>query len=154
MTKNSLKLGKLDEKVISFFGRTFVPMARIAIFVVFFWFGALKLLGLSPADPLAKALTEQTVGLQYFDALYLALAMVECLIGLLFLVPKATRAAIPLLFLHMLVVCAPLVLAPSAVWVGFLIPTLEGQYIIKNVVIVAVAIGIAAQTKPLLARRS
>jgi uncharacterized membrane protein YkgB len=70
----------------------------------------------------------------------------------LFLVPKATRIVIPLLFIHMAVVCAPLVLLPGEVWTGFLVPTLEGQYIIKNVVIVAVAIGIAAQTKPLAAK--
>jgi uncharacterized membrane protein YkgB len=49
----------------------------------------------------------------------------------------------------MAVVSAPLILVPTHVWTGFLVPTLEGQYILKNLVIVAVAIGIAAQTKPL-----
>lgn len=139
----------IDLSVIAFFRRTFLPVARAAFFVVFFWFGILKLLGLSPASPLAEALTAQTVGLQYFDVLFNGLSLVECLIGILFLIPKATRVVIPLLFVHMIVVSAPLALVPHEVWAGFLVPTLEGQYIIKNLAIIALAIGVAAQTRPL-----
>lgn len=146
---NPATILNFDRSVIDFFRRTFLPFARIALFVVFFWFGALKLFDLSPASPLAEALTAQTVGLQYFDILFKGLSFIECLIGILFLIPKATRIVIPLLLVHMAVVSAPLILVPAHVWTGFLIPTLEGQYILKNLVIVAVAIGIAAQTKPL-----
>lgn len=144
-----MKLKDIDRRVIEFFRRTFLPFARVALFVIFFWFGFLKLFGLSPASPLAQALTAQTVGTQYFDVLFWILALIECIIGILFLIPKATRVVIPLLFVHMTVVCAPLVLIPSHVWTGFMVPTLEGQYIVKNIVIVAVAIGIAAQVRPL-----
>jgi uncharacterized membrane protein YkgB len=139
----------IDLRVIAFFKRTFAPVARVSIFLIFFWFGLIKLLGLSPASPLAKALTEKTVGLQYFDALFMVLAVVECVIGLLFLFPKMTRVVIPLLLVHMAVVCSPLVMVPQYTWQSFLVPTLEGQYIIKNAVVVAVAIGIAASTQPL-----
>ncbi|MEO6513312.1 MAG: hypothetical protein ABIR37_01360 [Candidatus Saccharimonadales bacterium] len=38
---------------------------------------------------------------------------------------------------------------PELAWVKPLVPTLEGQYIIKNVLLVAIALGVAAQTKPL-----
>ena len=149
---NAVDIHSFDRSVIDFFRRTFLPFARIALFVVFFWFGALKFFDLSPASPLAEALTAQTVGLQYFDVLFKGLSLVECLIGVLFLVPKATRIVIPLLLVHMAVVSAPLVLVPAHVWTGFLVPSLEGQYILKNLVIVAVAIGIAAQTKPLTSK--
>jgi uncharacterized membrane protein YkgB len=142
----------LDLRVIAFFKRAFLPFARIALFTVFFWFGILKLFDLSPASPLAEALTANTVGLQYFDVMFKGLSVVECIIGVLFLIPKATRIVIPLLLLHMMVVCAPLVLTPGEVWKGWFVPTLEGQYIIKNLVIVAVAIGIASQTPPLSKR--
>lgn len=144
-----INITSIDTKLIAFFQRSFLPFARVALFILFFWFGFLKLFELSPAGPLAEALTAQTVGLEYFNVLFKALALVECLIGVLFLIPKATRVVIPLLFIHMAVVCAPLALLPQLVWVNFFVPTLEGQYIIKNVVIVAVAIGIAAHTKPL-----
>lgn len=142
----------LDLKLIAFFKRTFVPVARFAIFLTFFWFGAIKLLGLSAASPLAEALTAQTVGLAYFDVLFIALAVFECLIGVLFLFPKLTRIVIPLLLVHMVLVCSPLVVLPDYTWQAFLVPTLEGQYIIKNAVIIAVAIGIAASTQPLVAK--
>jgi len=149
----TFNLKNIDLSIIDFFRRAFLPFARIALFIVFFWFGILKLFDLSPATPLAEALTAHTVGLQYFTMLFKGLSLLECAIGVLFLIPKATRIVIPLLFIHMAVVCAPLALVPQNVWTKFLVPTLEGQYIIKNVVVVAVAIGIAAQTKPLIVRR-
>jgi uncharacterized membrane protein YkgB len=148
-----IAIKEVDLRLIAFFKRAFLPFARVALFVVFFWFGILKVLGLSPASPLAEALTAQTVGMQYFDLLFLVLSVIECVIGVLFLIPKATRIVIPLLLIHMAVVCSPLVLVPSEVWTGFLVPTLEGQYIIKNLVIVAVAIGVASQAPPLSKRK-
>ncbi len=142
-------LKTIDLRVIRFFKKAFLPFARGALFVVFFWFGILKLFDLSPASPLAEALTAHTIGLQYFDVMFKGLSVVECLIGVLFLIPKATRIVVPLLLVHMAVVCAPLVLVPGEVWQNWFVPTLEGQYIIKNLVIVAVAVGIASQTPPL-----
>lgn len=147
-------LPAIDLRAIAFFRKIFVPAARVALFIVFFYFGILKVFNLSPASPLAEALTAHTVGMQYFDVLFKVLSVIECVIGILFLIPKATRIVIPLLLIHMCVVCAPLVLVPDKVWTGFLVPTLEGQYILKNVVIVAVAIGIASQTTPLLAKKA
>jgi uncharacterized membrane protein YkgB len=90
--------------------------------------------------------------MQYFDTLFYVLAAIECVIGLLFLFPKLTRIVIPLLLFHMLIVCSPLVLVPDLTWQQFAVPTLEGQYILKNAVVVAVAIGIAASAQPLANR--
>lgn len=147
--KRSLPLHTLDQRIISFFKTTSIPLARIALFIVFFWFGFIKLLHLSPAGPLAEALTQRTIGLELFGPLFLLLAAIECIIGILFLIPKAVRIVIPLLFIHMIIVCGPLVLVPDMTWQAFLVPTLEGQYIIKNIVIVALAFGIAAHTEPI-----
>jgi uncharacterized membrane protein YkgB len=150
MKQKKIDYTTIDLKLVAFFRRTFLPVARGSIFLIFFWFGFIKLLGLSPASPLAKALIDKTVGLQYFDALFFILALLECVIGVLFLFPKLTRVVVPLLLIHMLVVCSPLVLVPHYTWQSFLVPTLEGQYIIKNAVVIAVAIGIAAFTQPLI----
>ena len=149
MKRRSIDYLSLDLRLIEFFKKSFEPLARGAIFLIFFWFGFIKLLGLSPASPLAESLTAKTVGMQYFDPLFIVLAVLECIIGLLFLFPKATRIVVPLLLVHMAVVCSPLILVPEYTWSAFLVPTLEGQYIIKNAVVVAVAIGIAASTRPL-----
>jgi len=143
------KLEAFDLRIINWLRNHYVMIARVAIFIVFFWFGALKLLGLSPASPLAEALTERTIGMEFFQLSFIILAVLECLIGILFLIPKATRIVLPLLLLHMAVVCSPLLLVPDLVWTNPFVPSLEGQYIIKNVVLVALAIAIAATTKPL-----
>lgn len=146
------KFVNADEKLIAFFRRSYIPLARVAFFVIFFWFGFLKLVGLSPAGELAEALTAKTIGLEWFDLSFKMLALLECVIGILFLIPGAVRLVIPLLFVHLLVVCSPLVLVPETTWQSFMVPTLEGQYIIKNVAIVALAVGVAAHTKPLKPR--
>lgn len=142
----------MDLRLIAFFRRTFVPVARFSIFLIFFWFGLIKILGLSPASPLAEALTSRTVGMQFFEPLFYLLAVIECVIGVLFLFPKATRIVIPLLLFHMALVCSPMLLVPELTWQQFGVPTLEGQYIIKNSVVIAVAIGIAASATPLKQR--
>lgn len=147
------KVYAFDLKAIAFFRKWFIPFARFSIFLVFFWFGALKLLGYSPADDLAIALIDQVGLLDYFDQLYLALAFLECVIGILFLIPKLTRIVVPLLLVHMAIVCSPLLLIPDYTWQSFLIPTLEGQYIIKNGIVIAVAIGIAASATPLKVKK-
>lgn len=143
----------LDLKIIGWLRSSFLPLGRVAIFVIYFWFGILKILGLSPAGPLAQALVDKTIGAQYFHTSFIILAVYECIVGILFLFPKATRVVIPLLFVHMLIVCSPLFLVPHLAWSKPFVPTLEGQYIIKNVAIIALAIGIAAQTRPLKAKR-
>lgn len=143
------KLQALDTAIIKLAKRFFVPIARLAFFIVFFYFGVLKVLGASPATPLAEALVSKTIGLQFFDAAYLGLAIIECLIGILFLIPKATRIVIPLLLIHLAVVCSPLILVPEHTWVRWFVPNLEGQYIIKNVMLVAAALGLAANTTSL-----
>jgi len=144
----------IDEKVIAFFKRWYVPLARLALFAIFFWFGLIKLIGMSEAGPLAEALTAKTVGTEHFELLFRGLALIECVIGVLFLIPKAVRIVVPLLFVHMAVVCGPLVLVPELTWQQFMVPTLEGQYIIKNIAIIALAFGIAAHTEPLLNKPS
>jgi uncharacterized membrane protein YkgB len=140
----------IDNQLITFFKQSYIPLARFALFAVFFWFGLVKLMGLSEAGPLAEALTVKTVGLEYFDVLFRGLALIECFIGALFLIPKAARIVVPLLLVHMAVVCAPLILVTELTWQSFMVPTLEGQYIIKNIAIIALAFGIAAHTQPLV----
>lgn len=147
------KLHALDQTIIRLSQQWYEPVARGAFFIIFFYFGFLKLIGLSPATPLAEALTARTIGMQYFDMSFMILAVIECLIGLLFLFPKATRVVIALLFVHLAVVCSPLVLVPDHIWTSFFVPNLEGQYIIKNVALVAIAIGIAAHVTPLAGKK-
>jgi uncharacterized membrane protein YphA (DoxX/SURF4 family) len=139
----------LDTKIIAWLRRSYLPVARLSIFIIYFYFGLLKLLGDSPATPLAHALVDKTLGASHFDTTFIVLALFECAIGILFLFPRFTRIVIPLLLIHMVIVCSPLFLVPQLAFSKPFVPTLEGQYIIKNIAIIALALGVAAQTPPL-----
>jgi uncharacterized membrane protein YkgB len=126
-----------------------VPLARFALFIVFFWFGFLKVLGLSPAGPLVHSLFDQTINFMAFNTFYMLFALFECLIGILFLIKGAERIVLPLLLFHMGTTALPLFYLPHTTWQSFMVPTLEGQYIIKNLVIIATAIGLVSHLHPL-----
>lgn len=147
-----MSLRTLDLEIISTFRKLSVPIARLGLFVVFFWFGLLKVIGtgLSPATPLVEQLYNATMPIDIgFGTFMVLFGLFECLIGILFLIRGVERVAIPLLFIHMITTIMPLFAIPEATWSGFLVPTLEGQYIIKNIVIIAAAIGIASHVHPL-----
>jgi len=146
------RIHHIDFHLIQFLKKIFVPGARLSLFIVFFWFGILKVLGFSPAGPLIETLYQNTIGLGDFDTFYLLFALFECLIGILFLIPSATRVVIPLLLIHMITTFGPLVFLPEIAWQKAFVPTLEGQYIIKNLVIIALALGVAAEISPLKKR--
>jgi len=144
-----MKIDIIDAKLIHFFRKTSVPVARFGLFVVFFWFGFLKVIGLSPASGLVQNLFESTVPFMSFHVFLIAFGVFECIIGILFLIRGLERVVIPMLFIHMVTTFGPLFLLPTETWSGFMVPTLEGQYIIKNLVIIAAAIGIASHLHPI-----
>lgn len=141
-------LENIDIKIINFFRKISMPMSRFALFTVFFWFGALKVIGMSPASGVVKDLFYRTMPIINFDTFLILFGLFECLIGILFLIRGAERIVIPLLFIHMITTFMPLFLLQQTMWSGFLVPTLEGQYIIKNLVIIATAIGVVAHLHP------
>ena len=129
------------------FSRMNMPFARLAIFVVYFWFGVLKMIGVSPAGPLVTALWMKTIPFIPLPTFMVLFSAYEMLIGVLFLIPRMERPAIGLLLLHISMTVMPLVLLRGIVWQNFMVPSLEGQYIIKNIVIVALALSIGANLR-------
>ena len=121
--------------------------AHFALFVVFVWFGSLKFFDLSPANPLVEALLNRTLPSISFHSFIMFLGAWEVLIGVLFIIPKMEKVALILLIPHMVVTIMPLFLLPEIAWQGFLVPTLEGQYIIKNIVIIGLAASMFADLK-------
>lgn len=149
MIKLMIKIRTFDHAFIKFAKRHYQWIARSSLFVIFFYFGFLKLVGLSPANDLALGFATKMGMGAYAMELFYALAIVECAIGVMMLIPTLTRLAIFVMAAHMLIVSAPLLLYPEATWVRPLVPNLEGQYIIKNAALVALALGLVASTKPL-----
>lgn len=144
-----ISLTSFDQSFIAFARRHYQWIARVSLAVIFFYFGFLKIVGLSPADDLALGFASKMGMGSYAMELFYVLAGVECVIGILILVPKLTRIAIAIMALHMILVSSPLLLYPEAVWVRPLVPNLEGQYIIKNAALVALALGLVASTAPI-----
>ena len=139
---------QFDALIINRLRRWEVPLARVAIFVVYFWFGFLKLIGVSPAAPLVQALFEKTITFMPFTVFYSFFSIFEMIIGVLFLLRGLERLAIFLLGLHLVTTILPLIFLPQIAWQAFLVPTLEGQYIIKNILIAAIAVVIGSKLVP------
>ncbi len=117
-----------------------IIIARLALALVFIWFGALKFWFISPADDLVRELLAVSMPFIPFAPFLIFLAAYEVIIGILFLIPRLERWAVGLLLPQMFATFGPLVLLPSITWAGLLQPTLIGQYIIKNLIIVALAL--------------
>lgn len=139
----------LDKQLIVFARRNSTLFARFALFIVFFWFGILKIINVSPANPLVSALLEKTLPFITFNQFIFAFGIYEMIIGILFLKKGWERFAILLLLPHMITTILPLFLLPSVSWTSPLVPTLEGQYMIKNVLIIAVAMILGSKITPL-----
>lgn len=137
-----LEFDRLDAMISSFMGRFGISALRISLGIIFIWFGILKPLGISPAAPLVQDTVrwipflspEQWVGV---------IGWWEVLIGGFFLFRRTTRIAIALLAMQMVGTFMPLVLLPDITFQPGRVPyapTLEGQYIMKNLLIISAAL--------------
>lgn len=141
---------RVDRSITRTLARLGVPAVRVALGIIFLWFGALKLFpGLSPAEDLAARTIERlTLGAITPSTSLPILAAWESLIGLGLLTGKLLRATLFLLAVQMLGTLTPLFLFPEETFSRFpYAPTLEGQYIIKNVVLIAAAMVVGATVR-------
>ncbi len=116
-------------------------LVRIPIFIIFFWFGFLKIVDLSPA----QELVQDTVYWMPFLSAEMWTYVIgywEVLIGVFFLFKKTTLIAMLLLLIQMSGTFLPLVILPEITFQDSnpFLPTLEGQYIIKNIIIITAAL--------------
>ncbi|MEX2582673.1 MAG: hypothetical protein WD766_05345 [Gemmatimonadota bacterium] len=135
-------IDRLDRRISGFMGRWGTPALQVSLAVIFVWFGILKPLGLSPAGDLVMA-TVAWMPLLSPPQWLAVIGWWEVAIGLTFLHRRTIRIAIALLALQMGGTFLPLVLLPEVTFQpGHLpyAPTLEGQYIIKNLLIISAAL--------------
>jgi uncharacterized membrane protein YkgB len=147
MYRSTTWLKNPDPRILNELARFSVTLLRISLGIVFLWFGALKFFPeLSPAEELATRTIEVlTLGIIQPAVSRPALAVWECLIGLGLITNRYLGATLALLVVQMLGTFTPLVLFPGETWVQFPIaPTMEGQYILKNVVLVGAGLVIGA----------
>lgn len=141
---------RIDRPITRWMAEHGVLLLRWSVGLVFVWFGVLKFVpGLSAADELAtRTIATLSFGLVPPAVSRVVLAAWETAIGLGLLSGKFMRGTLFLLFVQMLGTVTPLFLFPSETWrIMLLVPTLEGQYILKNVVLVSAALVIGATVR-------
>lgn len=127
-----------------------ISILRISVGVIFFWFGSLKFFpGLSPAQELAaKTIDILTFELVPTKIALMTLATWECAVGLGLVFGVFLRTTLALLWLQMIGAAAPLFLFPNESFTHIpYAPTLEGQYIIKNLVLVSAGLVVGATVR-------
>jgi len=141
---------RIDVAVTRWMARYGIVLLRISLGIVFFWFGVLKFFpDASPAQDLATRTIEVlTFGLVKQNLSMPILAAWECIIGLGLITGRFMRIILLLLFVQMAGTITPLVLFPTEAWLHFpYAPTLEGQYIIKNLVLISAGLVIGATVR-------
>jgi uncharacterized membrane protein YphA (DoxX/SURF4 family) len=144
------RFNRLDVGITEWMARHGVLLLRIAVGIVYFWFGVLKFFpGASPAQDLATRTTDiLTFGLIPAAVSLPLLAAWECLIGLGMIAGKFMRITILLLLLQMAGTITPMFFFPDETFIHFpYAPTLEGQYIIKNIVLISAALVVGATVR-------
>lgn len=131
-------IDRVDQRVTHWMARYGLTMMRVALGIIFFWFGALKLApGLSPAEELVRS-TIFFIDPNFFQPV---LAVWEMAIGLGLMTGLFMRVTLLLLFLQMPGTMLPIFITPAAVFTHFPFAlTIEGQYIIKNLALITAAI--------------
>ncbi len=141
---------QIDTRLTTWMARNGITLLRLSVGIVFLWFGVLKFFpSLSPAELLAARTIEAlTFGVVQPNVSLPVLAAWEVAIGLGLITGLFPRVVIALLLAQMAGTLTPLLLFPQETWSQFPIaPTLEGQYIIKNLVLISAALVIGATVR-------
>lgn len=144
------KFNTIDLAITNWMAHNGLFLLRISISLIFIWFGALKFFpGASPAESLAfRTIELLTFGLLNQQTILVGLAIWEVTIGIGLLTKKYMRLILLLLYLQMAGTLTPVFLFPEEVFHIFPYSlTLEGQYIIKNLVIISAGIVLGATVR-------
>jgi uncharacterized membrane protein YphA (DoxX/SURF4 family) len=140
----------MDQHITEWMARYGIALLRVSLGVIFFWFGELKFFpDLSPAQSLAaRTIDVLTFGTVPSTVSIPVLALWECAIGIGLVTNFFMRATLLLLFVQMMGTIMPIFLFTGEVFTILpYAPTLEGQYIIKNIVLVSAGIVIGATVR-------
>lgn len=150
MQINSELFHKTDLAITTWMARKGLLLLRISIGIIFIWFGALKFFpGMSPAEDIAVG-TIRVITFGYVpDQLILyGLATWEVLIGIGLMFRIFLRETLLLLYLQMIGTFMPVFLFPTEVFHIFPYSlTMEGQYIVKNIVVLSAGIVLGATVR-------
>ena len=133
------KIQIIEDKIINWMAINGIYLLRISIGIIFFWFGFQKFFpGIISAEDIAtRTIDVLTLGIVQAPYSMPILATWETLIGLGFITGKFMRVTVLLLYMQMVGTIFPLFVFPEETFYSVpFVPTLEGQYILKNVILI------------------
>jgi len=144
-------VARMDRVVIPFLRRVAVPVLRISLGVVFMWFGLLKFLEVSPVSELVA----RTVYWVDPDVIVPVLGAFEVTVGMLLLLGRALRLTLFLFVLQMLGTFLTFFVLPNVTFRDgnpFLL-TVEGEFVVKNLVLISAALVVGTTVRRAKAAR-
>ena len=136
-----LRMTGLEAQIATALQRWSTLVLRLTLGIVFLWFGALKVFGVSPA----AQLVQQTYSFLPFRPFFMLLGFWEIAIGCGMITRLGLRLALVLLCLHLAGTFTALYLAPHLFFLGGNLACLsmEGEFVIKNLVLLAAGLVVA-----------
>jgi uncharacterized membrane protein YkgB len=138
-------IDEIDSVVAGFLERHGITFLRIAVALVFIWFGALKVIGRSPVEELVK----DTIYFLPEDTFFVVLGVWEIVIGLGLLIPVALRLTLLLFWLQMAGTFLILFILPGRSFQDGnpLLLSVTGEFVIKNLVLIAAGLVIGSTVR-------
>jgi putative oxidoreductase len=144
------QLGSYDHTIRELLGRASPMLLRISLGIVFVWFGALKVAGVSAVGGLVAATVP------FLDSAWFVpvLGVVEIVIGVAFATGRLLRVALPVFAAHMAGTFLVLITLPDVAFEGAnpLVLTAVGEFVVKNLVLLTAGLVVASGVKPLGSR--
>ena len=143
--KNIRSINDLDILITDFMSRWGITLLRYSIGIIYIWFGILKPFGLSPAQELVENTVYWFSNPSDFVPI---LGWWEVIIGVTMCIKPLIRFSIFLLFIQLPGTFLPLVLLPEVCFTNFPFGlTTEGQYIIKNLIVISAALVVGSTVR-------
>jgi uncharacterized membrane protein YphA (DoxX/SURF4 family) len=132
-------------RVADWLGRRSVDILRVSLGLIFLVFGVLKFFpGASPAEALVmRTIDTLTLGVIHGRPAVLMTAVMECFIGITLVSGRFLRTGLLVLGFSLVGIMSPLVLFFGDLFPGT--PTLEAQYVLKDIVLAAAGLVVAAK---------
>jgi len=136
---NKMFVRNIEQNVYSFLSEYYVWILRVTMAIVYIWFGILKPFDSSPAADLVA----NSIPFLPREPFFIFLGVWEVALGIMFLIPKLTKITFWIFVVHMMGTFTPFITLPESVFINFPFAlSLEGQYIVKNIVLIATAVAI------------
>ena len=138
-------IDRIDEAVSGFMERYGVTVLRVAVAIVFIWFGALKVIDRSPVEDLVK----DTIYFLPEDTFFVVIGVWEIIIGVGLLVPVLLRLTLALFWLQMAGTFLSLIVLPDRAFQDGnpLLLDVTGEFIVKNLVLIAAGLVIGSTVR-------